>query len=181
MELQFHPGHATRKDAIFDLFNATFSASEGQVEGKVIGDSVRDLMSSTPSDDLQVWSAYEGDAFLGCIFLSRLIFAQDDRTVFILSPVAVKTDQQKRGIGQKLIAHGLTDLRQRGVDYVVTYGDPNYYARVGFGQITEEFAQAPLKLSFPEGWLGQALSPDGETPFIGQCRCVPALNKAELW
>ena len=76
---------------------------------------------------------------------------------------------------------GRSDLRQKGVDFVVTYGDPNYYSKTGFNQITEEFAQAPLKLSLPEGWLGQSLSNQDERPLIGPSRCVPALNKAELW
>lgn len=179
--MEFCSGHVTREQAILELFTATFSASEGVDEGKVIGDFVRDLMETTPSKDLFVWSVCEDNMLLGCIFLSRLTFAQDDRTVFILSPVAVKTNHQKNGIGQKLIAHGVEDLRQKGVDFVVTYGDPNYYSKTGFNQITEEFAQAPLKLSLPEGWLGQSLSNQDERPLIGPSRCVPALNKAELW
>lgn len=170
-----------REQAISDLFTATFSASEGADEGQVIGAFVRDMMNTTPSEDLCVWSAYDDTVLLGCIFLSRLTFAQDQRTVFILSPVAVKTDQQKNGIGQKLIAHGLQDLRQNGVDYVVTYGDPNYYCKTGFKQITEQFAQAPLKLSFHEGWLGQSLSNKDTDRLIGYSTCVPALDKPELW
>jgi predicted N-acetyltransferase YhbS len=180
-EVEFCSGHLTREHEISELFTATFSVSEGANEGKVIGGLVRDLMQTTPTEDLLVWSTYEDNLLLGCIFLSRLTFAQDDRAVFILSPVAVKMNHQKTGIGQKLIAHGLEDLRQKGVDFVVTYGDPNYYSKTGFRQITEDFAQAPLKLSFPEGWLGQSLSKQDERPFIGPSHCVPALNKPELW
>jgi putative acetyltransferase len=138
--MDFCSGYVTREQAIFELFTATFSASEGAGEGQAIGDLVRNLMKTTPSKDLLVRSAYDDQVFLGCLFLSRLTFAQDDRRVFILSPVAVKTDRQKNGIGQKLIAYGLDDLRQKGIDFVVTYGDPNYYSKTGFRQITEEFA-----------------------------------------
>lgn len=179
--MDFHSGHATRQQAILELFTATFSASEGADEGRVIGGLVRDLMKTTPGKDLVVWSAYKDQVILGCIFLSRLTFAQDDRTVFILSPVAVKTECQKSGIGQKLIAQGLDDLRQKDVDFVVTYGDPNYYARTGFRQITQAFAPAPFDLSFPDGWLGQSLSDQEDRPLIGPSRCVPALNKPEFW
>ncbi len=179
--MEFCSGYASRESDICDLFVATFSASEGQDEGAVIGGLVRDLMKTTPNQDLFVWSAYGGEELLGCIFFSRLIFAQDDRTAFILSPVAVKTDRQKTGIGQKLIAHGLNELRQNRIDYVTTYGDPNYYSKAGFKQITEEFAQAPLTLSFPEGWLGQSLAGAGEGPLIGVSSCVLALNKPEFW
>jgi putative acetyltransferase len=179
--MEFRSGHASRENDICNLFVATFSASEGQDEGAIIGGLVRDLMKTTPNQDLFVWSAYEDEELLGCIFFSRLAFAQDDRTAFILSPVAVKTDRQKTGIGQKLITHGLDGLRQNRIDFVTTYGDPNYYAKAGFRQITEEFAQAPLTLSFPEGWLGQSLTGADERPLIGASSCVSALNKPELW
>ena len=179
--MDFLSGHKSRQHQISELFTASFSASEDADEGKVIGDFVRDLMQTTPDEDLFVWSAYKDEALLGCIFLSRLTYDQDDRTVFILSPVAVKTDQQKSGIGQQLIAHGLEHLRKAGVDFVVTYGDPNYYSKTGFSQISEEFAQAPLKLSFPEGWLGQSLTGQDERPLRGPSSCVPALNNPALW
>lgn len=179
--MEFYSDYNTREQAISELFTATFSASEGADEGKAIGGLVHDLMEITPSKDLIVWSAYDKNVLLGCMFLSRLTFSQDDRTVFIMSPVAVKADHQKNGIGQMLIAHGIENLRQKGADFVVTYGDPNYYSKTGFRQITEEFAQAPLKLSFPEGWLGQSLSSKGERALIGPSRCVPALNKPDLW
>ncbi len=179
--MYFRSGYAARESDICDLFVATFSASEGQDEGAVIGGLVRDLMKTTPDQDLFIWSAYEDEELLGCIFFSRLIFAQDDRTAFILSPVAVKTDRQKMGIGQRLIAHGLDGLRQNRIDFVTTYGDPKYYAKAGFRQITEELAQAPLMLSFPEGWLGQSLLSADERPLRGVSTCVPALNKPELW
>ncbi len=185
--MDFCAGHASRESDIYKLFVETFSASEGPDEGAIIGDLVQGLMKTTPSKDLFVWSAYRDDELVGCIFFSRLTFKRDARTVFIMSPVAVKTGRQRSGVGQGLIVRGLADLRQRGVDFVTTYGDPNYYSKTGFRQITEEFAQAPLTLSFPQGWLGQSLLSTGmeagtdDRPLIGASECVPALNKQELW
>ena len=77
----------------------------------------------------------------GGIVFSRLRYEQDNRTVFVLAPVAVATDQQGKGIGQRLLIHGLASLRSAGVDIVMTYGDPNYYAKVGFVPISEADAQ----------------------------------------
>ncbi len=179
--MEFLSGHAAREEAIIELFTATFSNSEGADEGGRIGELARDLMETTPPADLLVWSACDDGVLAGCIFLSRLSFAQEDRSVFILSPVAVRTDRQGKGIGQALIARGLDDLRHRGVDFVVTYGDPNYYVRTGFGRLSEDFARAPLRMSIPEGWLGQPLSEAGRRPFAGASRCVPALDRPELW
>ena len=45
-KMEFCSGHVTREQAILELFTATFSASEGVDEGKVIGDFVRDLMAT---------------------------------------------------------------------------------------------------------------------------------------
>lgn len=179
--MDFYKGHVGRALAICDLFTATFSASEGPGEGANIGAFVSDLMATTPDSDLVVCTAYDDAALVGCICFSRLVYAQDARVVFILSPVAVKTDRQKTGIGQKLIAYGLDALREKGVDYVTTYGDPSYYAKVGFRQMTEDFAQAPLRLSYPKGWLGKSLTGPDDQPLIGPSRCVRALDKPDLW
>ena len=57
-----------------------------------------------------------------------------------------------------MISFGLNELRGKGVDIAMTCGDPNYYSKTGFQQITEDIAKAPQKLSYPEGWLAQALT-----------------------
>ncbi len=86
-----------------------------------------------------------------------------------------------KGIGQKLINFGINELKENGVQIVFTYGDPAYYSKVGFNQITEEIVKAPLKMSQPEGWLGQSLVSDKIEPIAGNSSCVEALNKAEYW
>ncbi|MBT8411700.1 MAG: GNAT family N-acetyltransferase, partial [Octadecabacter sp.] len=106
---------------------------------------------------------------------------QDNRTVFILAPVAVATAHQGFGLGQRLIAHGLETLRKDGVDVVLTYGDVNFYSKVGFALITETEAQPPLPLQYPQGWLGQMLSDTGFTPLVGPSRCVAPLNHPDHW
>jgi len=179
--MDFFKGADNRDRDLCDLFRSTFAASESAEEGEVIGQLVRDLIDTTAPEDFFVWSAYEDNEIVGAIFLSRITYPQDTRAVFILSPVAIATAHQRRGIGQKLIAHGLDHLRENHADYVMTYGDPEYYIKSGFKQITETFAKAPLALSFAEGWLGQPLSDDGDLPLVGPSHCVPALNKAELW
>lgn len=164
-----------------EVFRQVFSESEGAAEGDVIGALVSDLLTQTPDDDLHAAIAHDGPQVLGCILFSRLRFDRDPRQVFLMSPVAVRTDRQKTGIGQRLIAYGLDGLRRDKVDFVVTYGDPNYYGKAGFLPISEEFLQAPLPLSHPHGWLGQALTAAEMAPFNGPSHCVSAFNKPELW
>lgn len=164
-----------------ELFRDVFTASEGEEEGAVIGALVSDLLETTRRDDLHAAISHDGPQVLGCILFSRLRFDQDPRQVFLMSPVAVRTDRQKAGIGQRLIAFGLDELRRDKVDFVVTYGDPNYYGKTGFFPISEKVAQAPLPLSHPHGWLGQSLTGAEMAPFKGPSHCVRAFNKPELW
>ncbi|MCC1482586.1 GNAT family N-acetyltransferase [Roseibaca sp. Y0-43] len=167
--------------AIIDLFRATFTASEGAEEGAVIGDFVTALLSTTPAEDIFVFSALEEGTVHACAIFTRLRFAEDARRAFILSPMAVATAQQGRGLGQKLLRHAFEQLRGAGVDVALTYGDINFYGRVGYQQIDEAMAQAPLPLSYPEGWLAQSLTDAELTPLQGAATCVPALNDPALW
>lgn len=179
--MAFSTGYEGREQAIIDLFAATFTASEGAEEGALIGELVRHLLGGTAAEDLFVFTAEEAGEIVGGAVFSRLTYNRDERTVFLLGPVAVASDRQGEGIGQRLIAHGLTALRKAGVDVAVTYGDPKYYAKAGFAPITEAFAPAPFELNHPEGWLGQSLTDREMTPLAGQSRCVAALNDPVFW
>src|SRR5579864_3413323 len=46
--------------------------------------------------------------------------------------MAVLPEHQRRGIGGKLIPHGLSLLRGRGEQIVIVVGHPDYYPRFGF-------------------------------------------------
>lgn len=162
------------------LFNQTFSDSEGQAEGEMIGRLARDLMSGTPVGDLYCFVARENGHIVGAICFSRIRF-ESERKAFILAPVAVQTDQQGKGIGQKLIRFGLDSLSREGVEIAITYGDPNFYSKLGFQSVTEDIIPAPLSLQYPEGWLAQSLKGDEIQPIKGKSACVEALSKPEYW
>jgi putative acetyltransferase len=52
--------------------------------------------------------------------------------VAVLSPVAVLPRHQRRGVGSKLIRHGLKLLEDQGVPAVFLEGPPQYYGPLGF-------------------------------------------------
>jgi len=170
-----------RQQAIAELFTTAFTASKGAAEGALIGDLVRRQMAGTAPPDIRVFTAEDDGALVGGAIFTRLTYAQDDRTVLILGPVAVTAEWQGQGIGRKLLEHALDALRQDGVDIALTYGDPTYYAKVGFAPITQDVAAAPFELRQPEGWLGQSLSGAEMTPLKGPCTCVEALNDPVYW
>ena len=167
-------------DEIEQLFIKTFSDSEGQSEGEVIGNLVKDFMYSTDANDLYCFIAIENEQIIGSIFFTKMIF-ESGINAFILSPVAIHTDHQGKGVGQKLINFGLDALKENGVELTVTYGDPNFYSKVGFDVVTEQVVPAPLKMEYPEGWLAQSLVGDEIEPIAGKSHCVEELNKPELW
>jgi predicted N-acetyltransferase YhbS len=179
--MRLSAGPEGHDEAIIDLFTRTFTASEGPEEGALIGGLVRNLLASTAEQDRFVFKAEDGAAVVGAILFSRLSYEQDERTLFVLGPVAVATDRQRQGIGQRLLRHGLASLRNAGVDIVMTYGDPRYYAKVGFRPISETDARAPFALKHPEGWLAQSLTDRAMTPLKGPSRCVEALNDPLFW
>ena len=179
MELSIGP--KGREEEIIRLFASTFAASENAEEGALIGNLVRKLLAGTAPEDIFVFTAEEDGAIIGGIVFSRLTYGQDGRTVFVLAPVAVATGRQGQGVGQRLLTYGLHELRKAGVDIAMTYGDPNYYAKIGFMPVSEADAAAPYKLNQPEGWLGQSLTDRPMSPLKGPSRCVAALNDPVYW
>ncbi len=179
--MNYSDEYTERADEIAALFTATFTNSEGAAEGELIGNLANDLMAKTENDDLFVFSALEGQTIVGTIIFTRLTYPDDERTVFVLAPVAVATSHQGKGVGRALLSYGLKALKANGVDVAITYGDINFYTKVGFAPISEEVAKSPLPLQYPEGWLGQALTAPSLEPLKGQSHCVDALNDSAYW
>lgn len=162
------------------LFTRTFSDSEGQTEGELIGRLAHELMTRTETEDLFGFIATEQEKIVGCIFFTRLSFELPIKA-FLLSPVAVGTGHQGKGVGQKLINFGINRLGELGVELIFTYGDPNYYSKVGFKHVPQEIAEAPFELTHPAGWLGQSLIGGSIKPLSGRARCVQAFNDRRYW
>jgi len=170
----------SNKEEIVNLFKSTFSASEGENEGDLIGDLVSNLSSVIDDKEIICFGAYEGEKLIGSIFFTRLNFNQDIQ-IYMLAPVAISSNHQGDGVGQALINHGLIELNKRLVSVVITYGDPAFYSKVGFQSLSEDVIKAPLKLSTPEGWLGQSLSGENIPVINKRPRCVKEFNDPAYW
>ena len=178
MELsQFNP---SQSQEVIELFTEVFSASEGETEGQNIGDLVSDLIASTATQDLVGFVAISGNRIVGSIFFSRLV-VPCKKIAYILSPVAIATNVQRKGIGQKLINYGISHLKSLTVDLLFTYGDPNFYSKLGFKPISESIVKAPFKLTYPEGWLAQSLDGSSIKAMKGASHCVEALDDQKYW
>ena len=178
--MKYSEYNPSKIEEINHLFTKTFSDSEGKAEGLIIGELTNNFMTNTDASDFYCFVATYNNEIIGGVFFSSITF-ENEVKAYILSPMAVLTKYQGNGIGQKLITFALNILKENEVELVVTYGDPNYYSKVGFKVISEEIIKAPLILSYPEGWLGQSLVSDRIEPIAGKSFCVEALNKPDLW
>jgi len=165
---------------ITDLFTSTFTASEGEEEGLLIGKLASQLSSKIDNREIIGLGIYDKTVLIGSIFFTRLQF-DEPILVYMLAPVAVNTEHHGKGVGQTLIKYGLNELKRRLVEIVVTYGDPAFYSKVGFHSLSEEIIQAPLKLSMPEGWLGRSLTNKPIEAIKGRPKCVEAFNDPAYW
>lgn len=165
---------------IIELFNKTFSDSEGDQEGQMVSGLVEILLNTTPEQDIFVFVAKQQQTVVASILFTRLAFEQQQAS-FLMAPVAVHTDYQGQGIGQALIRHGLDAMRSKGTKIAFTYGDPNFYSKVGFKQVTEQQFKAPQTLSFPHGWMAQSLTDEKIDSLAGQASCVEGFNNPALW
>lgn len=179
--MEITSGFTGREQALVDLFARTFADSEGPQEGRLIGGLVHDLLTRTPPSDIRAFCVEQNGATVGAAIFTRLTYPEDRHIVFLLSPMAIAPGQQKQGIGQALLTHALDALRHEGIGIAITYGDPNYYAKVGFRPLPQDQARAPLPLSMPNGWIGQSLTQGPMPTLQGPSRCVCALNRRDIW
>ena len=137
-----------REEAIIELFRATFTASEGAEEGTLIGDLVHNsARQHGAAGSLRLHRRGRRRPHRGHPLLKADLRAGSANRLRARPGCRrVATDQQGQGIGQRLLNHGLAALRGAGVDIAMTYGDPGYYAKVGFRPISEADAPAPFKL-----------------------------------
>ncbi len=168
------------QDEVTSLFTSVFTSSEGEEEGRVVGNLASELSSVIDNQNVICFGTYKEESLIGSIFFTRLIF-KDAIHVYMLAPVAVSTEHQRKGVGQALIKHGLNELRNRSVAVAVTYGDPSFYSKVGFCELSENVIQAPLTLSMPEGWLGQSLTGEQIPSINERPACVNEFNDPALW
>ncbi|MBT4812725.1 MAG: N-acetyltransferase [Gammaproteobacteria bacterium] len=168
------------KEEVTTLFTAVFTASEGEKEGRLIGNLASELSSRTDNQEIVCFGTQEEGSTIGAIFFTRLRFNESTQ-IYMLAPVAVSTKYQGKGIGQALIHYGLSEMKNRSVAMVITYGDPAFYNKAGFQPLPEEIIQAPLRLSMPEGWLGQSLTGEAIPMIHDRPRCVKEFNNPVYW
>ncbi len=82
--------------------------------------------------DYVAFVAVEDGVVVGHILFTPVTMDEGGAVGMGLAPMAVVPAQQRKGIGSRLVRHGLEQVRQSGCPFVVVLGHPEYYPRFGF-------------------------------------------------
>lgn len=167
-------------EILYEMFYTSFGDSEGEPEGELIGRLALELALEIDNENIIGYGSFDGIKLVGAIFFTRLFFSESV-DVYMLAPVGVTTKSQNRGLGTSLINWGISELLQRPVDFLITYGDPAYYSRFGFHQISEELVKAPHSLSLPHGWLAKEVKGSKIPKLNSKPKSVKQFNNSKMW
>jgi putative acetyltransferase len=101
------------------------------------GDKVPELLDALRESvawlDLSFVAEHDGQV-VGHISYTAAWVDAPDRVVdvLVLSPLSVRPDRQRRGVGRALVEQSLDVVRGRGEPVVFLEGDPAYYRRLGW-------------------------------------------------
>ena len=117
------------RDGINDVYSSAFPDSERELVSTL---AVNLLSEDTSPQTLSYVAAIEG-AVVGHVAFSPVTMESHENVQgYILAPLGVKPDFQKRGIGSTLIERGMHQFLGMGVHLLFVYGDPAFYGRYGF-------------------------------------------------
>jgi putative acetyltransferase len=129
--------------------------------------------------------AVQDDRAVGHILFTRARLTAPDSPhgAAILAPLGVVPDAQRRGVGEQLVAAGLRQLSDAGVDLVFVLGHPAYYQRHGFqpaGRLGLA-APHPIPEEHADAWMVHALRPGLLGSLRGAVLCSDVLGRPEHW
>lgn len=141
--------------AMRELSIAAFGAGHAPDIGKLL-DALR---ASWAWDDELCFVAEDDGELIGQALYTHAIVDAPRRLqdVLVLSPIGVRPDRQRHGIGSELINTSLMVLRQRREPLVFLEGNPDYYRRFGFVQAKDLGFIAPSVRIPAAGFMVQIL------------------------
>lgn len=171
---------ATRDDAnaVRGVHLSAFPEGEGGLVSKLAVDL---LSEETAPPVLSLVAEADGMVAGHVAFSPVWLDATKELLGYILAPLAVHPDYQKRGIGRQLVGNGIERLLETGPGVLLVYGDPGYYGRFGFRPDAAECLIPPYHLQYPFGWQGMALGACDARSSAVSISCVSALANPALW
>lgn len=171
---------ATRSDA--DEVRGVHLSAFPKGEGEIVSRLALDLLSqeSTPPT-ISLVAEVDGLAVGHVAFSPVVVEGSRDFQGYILAPLGVRSDYQKRCIGSRLVESGMQRLSDMAVGVLFVYGDPKYYGRFGFSAEAAAGYIPAHTLQYPFGWQAVVLSAPGAKRSPSRITCVASLNDPALW
>ena len=172
MATQLDRGH------ICEVHLRAFSEREAQV----VAPLASNLLSEETSPETFAWVAEIEGAVVGHIAFSPVTFDTNKQLKgYILAPLGVMPECQRRRIGSELIEIGIEQLSKQGINVLFVYGDPKYYGKFGFKAETATQYLPPYELQYPFGWLALAINEESCAERPVKISCVASLCDPALW
>jgi putative acetyltransferase len=100
----------------------------------------------------------QNGAIVAHTMLSPVRVEGPDVDVLILTPMSVRPDKQRQGVGTALVEAALAAADERGEPLVLVEGVPAYYPRLGFVSASALGLEPPEPDIPDEAWMVQPLS-----------------------
>ena len=166
------------RDDVQRVHLCTFPEGEREIVSKLAIDL---LSEKTTPQTISLVAETDGSIVGHIAFSPVTIDNNENFQGYILAPLGVKPDWQKRRIGSRLIEYGMGQLSDMEVNVVFVYGDPKYYGRFGFSADAAQKYTTPYKLQYLSGWQAIVLKEcDIEKPPVA-ITCVTSLCDPQLW
>lgn len=146
--------------AIFDLTQRAFAPTPyaSGTEGHIV-------LALRDDGDLTIsLVAVAADQIIGHVAFSPATVGETNGAWYALGPVSVAPEQQKTGIGNRLITAGLDHLRGLAASGCVLIGSPSYYGRFGFTRY-DGLTYGTVPAEYVQGLAFTSMSPVGEITF----------------
>ena len=114
--------------------------------------------------------AVENGTVVGHILFTPVTVDGSDALGMGLAPMAVLPSHQRKGVGSRLVRHGLDHLRRSGCPFVIVLGHPEYYPRFGFEPASRYRLISQWEGVPDEAFMVAVLDPDALPKEVGTAR-----------
>ncbi|MES9900398.1 MAG: N-acetyltransferase [Sedimenticola sp.] len=179
--MQIRKAIESDRKEILNVHNQAF----GKEKGPEIAKLVDDLLNDKTAMPILSLVALANERIIGHILYTKVIIAQTELAIsaHILAPLAILPEEQKKGIGEKLINEGIRQLKELGTELVFVLGHPSYYPRCGFLPAGEKGFEAPYPIpeEHADAWMVQSLNGNALETENGKVQCSNVLNEPQYW
>jgi len=166
------------RDAVRDVHLRAFPRGENALVARL----AVDLLEVASRPDTIALVAACGEDVVGHVAFSPVRADADAEWLgYLLAPLGVKPEHQRRRVGTMLVERGIEKISGTGADVLLVYGDPDYYRQFGFRAETASRYRPPYALQYPSGWQAVLLHEGSARDEAVALSCVAPLGDPALW